>query len=91
MYIKINQLKGVYMLRITNLIGAIALGFLSFNGFAADIPQADVEAQDFNQSECVNDNAQTCINDRCLTSEATDCQDQCRTQAEAVCEQKAAE
>lgn len=74
------------------------LSKLLFTGFglvfslfvwAADIPQVDIESQEFNQEQCIDDNTQTCINDQCLTSEATDCQDQCNQQAQAVCQQQA--
>lgn len=74
---------------IINIFG-LAVGILfSLTSFAADIPEVDIQSQEFNQEQCVDDNTQTCINDQCLTSEATDCQDQCQTQAQAVCQQQA--
>ena len=75
-------------LLIKSLCTAVGILF-SLTVFAADIPQVDIESQDFNQEQCVDDNTQTCINDQCLTSEATDCQAQCQTQAQAVCQQQA--
>ncbi|RUR05937.1 hypothetical protein [Legionella sp. km772] len=71
------------------IVNAVVGGVLSISVFAADIPQVDIESQDFNQEQCVDDNTQTCINDQCLTSEATDCQAQCQKQAQAVCQQQA--
>lgn len=65
------------------------LGLVFFNPlWSADIPQVDIQAQEFNMDQCINDNTQNCINDQCLTSESTDCQAQCQQNATSVCQQQ---
>ncbi|HHT0592350.1 TPA: hypothetical protein ACTXXA_000854 [Legionella anisa] len=67
----------------------IVLGFLfSFSVFAADIPSDNLGAQKYDRTQCLYNTTQDCINSQCLTSEETDCQDNCRKMAQAKCQQE---
>lgn len=79
------------MFKSNILLGAMFCALCSFTAFAVDIPQVDMESQEYNSDMCVDNNTQNCINAQCLTSEETDCQDQCATMAKAQCEQQVAE
>lgn len=77
------------MLNKSTLLGSILFALFSMNVFGADIPQVDIQSQEFNKDECINNNTQNCINAQCLTSEALDCQEQCGKLATAQCEEQA--
>ena len=71
--------------KIVSLIGGVLLSVMAF---AADIPQVDIDAQHFNQADCLDINYQQCLSGTCLTSDSTDCPEQCKKNALAVCQQK---
>lgn len=54
-----------------------------------DDPQLDEDVIQLNQAECVNQNFQQCLNDVCLTSDSTDCSQQCQSLANDKCQQEA--
>lgn len=62
---------------------------LSFSIYAMDDPQLDEDVIQLNQAECVNQNFQQCLNDVCLTSDSTDCSQQCQSLANDKCQQEA--
>ncbi|WP_237759424.1 hypothetical protein [Legionella parisiensis] len=65
------------------------LGFLfSFSVFAADIPEDTLGAQKYDRTQCLHNTTQDCINSQCLTSSEIDCQDNCRSMAQAKCQQQ---
>ena len=55
--------------------------------FADDNPEVDQGAAAYNQMNCVQNATGDCINNLCLTSDDTDCEDNCRTMAEDKCQQ----
>lgn len=80
------------MSKLVMRLALAAVGGILFHAvFAADIPQVNIESQNFNKEQCIDDNTQACINGQCLTSDATDCQEKCQKQAAAVCKQQSAE
>lgn len=79
------------MYKEINVCGAVFAMILTNSSFAVDIPEIDMGAQKFDNTECVSEYSEDCINNQCMTSEALDCQEQCRSMAKAKCEQQAIE
>jgi len=76
------------MFKITVFLSAAFFALCSLSVFAADVPQDELQSQQFNTSQCIDENTQVCINDQCLTSESTDCQEKCASLAKAKCQQQ---
>lgn len=55
--------------------------------FADDDPSVDQGASNMSQEMCVEENTNDCIDSVCMTSSATDCQDQCQADAQDKCQQ----
>lgn len=55
---------------------------------AADIPDEDIGAQELQQDTCVGQATEHCIDTMCLTSEDTDCEDNCGKMAQDKCQQQ---
>lgn len=79
------------MNHIATMLGVVVFSMVSLTLNAADIPQDVIGSQKFDSMRCITDNTQTCINAVCLTSEQTDCQDNCRKMAHQKCQQQANE
>ncbi|MGQ3891319.1 hypothetical protein [Legionella sp. CNM-4043-24] len=71
-------------------ITAVSMCFLLASPFAAnafDDPSVDEGSSQYGSEMCVEQNTDDCIDAVCLTSSATDCQEQCQSAAEDKCRQ----
>lgn len=73
------------MFKLLQCFFTICLVQYSLSTTAANIPQNELDAQQFKAEQCIDENTQLCINNQCLTSETTDCQEQCATLAKGKC------
>jgi len=73
---------------VKNGLSIVFLG-LCCGVFAADIPQNDMGASEYNSMECVAQNSETCIDSVCLNSEEIDCEANCRKVAQEKCADEA--
>lgn len=76
------------MKKMNALLALLFIALFSCIVTAADVPQDDEGAQDYNKMECVDDRTQTCIDDACLNSESTDCQENCQKMAAEKCQEE---
>ncbi|WP_133129539.1 hypothetical protein [Legionella yabuuchiae] len=67
------------------LLCALFFFLFSFCAIAADIPEVEQGAEDYDETMCVQRYTDNCINMVCLTSEERDCQEQCQKDAEDKC------
>lgn len=63
---------------------AIMIGF-SVISFADDDPEAAIQAKQYKAQSCIDNAANVCINTECPNSPDLNCQDNCKTNAEAKC------
>ncbi|PJD95700.1 MAG: hypothetical protein CK426_04010 [Legionella sp.] len=71
-----------------NYWGFLGACLLVSTTYAVDVPDIDMEANQFNASECIDNYTQDCLDNSCLTSDSTDCTDNCAALAKAKCEQQ---
>ncbi|KTD65669.1 hypothetical protein [Legionella spiritensis] len=74
-----------HMIHITLFYIFIFLSLITAMAHAADIPTQVIGAEEYDKEMCVQQYTDTCINAICLTSTATDCQEQCRSKAKDKC------
>jgi hypothetical protein len=76
-------------MRNLSLTSSLLVAFLfSFQLYAVDDPVIDEGVNQFNQQECTNQSYQQCLDDVCLTSDSTDCTQQCQSLANDKCQQQ---
>lgn len=62
----------------------LMLGF-SVVTFADDDPGAAVQTQEYDAQACIDKATENCINTECATSSDLNCEDNCKTNADAQC------
>lgn len=60
----------------------------SMGAMAAILPTVEAGSEEYDKTMCVERYANNCISTVCLTSEARDCQEQCRKEAEDKCREE---
>ncbi|KTD78374.1 hypothetical protein [Legionella waltersii] len=76
-------------MRNLSVTSSLLIAFLfSFQLFAVDNPDLDQDVDQLNQEECTNQAYQQCLDDVCLTSDSTDCTQQCQSLANDKCQQQ---
>lgn len=75
---------GMLMKRQLAIVGGLLICCLAF---AADIPQDQIGAERLDKMTCIENTKEECINNTCMTSESTNCQDNCLQLAKDKCQE----